>query len=147
MSLLELKNKVKRKPRKTVGRGNGSGHGTFSTRGCKGQKARSGGLSKTGFEGGQTPYSRKLPKLKGFRNPNKVKVEILTTSDLNVFSDNEKVTIETLHSKKIIDRKDRLVKLLLGKKPLEKALEIEVHKASKSAIKEVEARKGKVILL
>lgn len=146
MSLTELKSKVSKK-RKRIGRGNGSGHGTYSTRGNKGQKARSGGTRRPGFEGGQTPFLRKMPKLKGFKNPNAVTYQPINVGSLNVFDNNAKVDIDTLLEKKLIRKKSVPVKLLGGKGELDKTLEITVHKASKSAIEKVEAKKGKVILL
>ncbi len=147
MSLLELKSKSGRKKRKRVGRGNGSGHGTFSTKGCKGQTARSGGRVRPGFEGGQTPLSRIMPKLKGFKNPCKINFQIIATGDLNIFENNAKIDNESLFAKHLINKKLQPVKLLSGKGKLEKALTITVHKASKSAISEVEKLKGTLTLL
>ncbi|MBU1152085.1 50S ribosomal protein L15 [Patescibacteria group bacterium] len=145
MSLQELKPNVKSK-RKRVGRGNASGHGTYSCRGMKGQSSRAGGRRRPGFEGGQTPYLRKMPKLKGFKNPNYIDYQIINIGDLNVFSDNDKVNKESLLEKKLICKKSQPIKLLAGKGELEKTLEIEVDKASRIAIEKVEAKKGKVTL-
>jgi large subunit ribosomal protein L15 len=145
MSLLALKSNIKKK-RKLLGRGNGSGHGTYCCKGGKGQTARSGGKRRPGFEGGQTPYSRKLPKLRGFKNPNKVNYQVATTDRLNVFENNATINKEDLLKKNIISKKYLPVKLLLGKGELEKTLTINVDKASLSAIKAVEDKKGKVIL-
>ena len=147
MSLSELKSKTGKKARKRVGRGNGSKLGTYSARGMKGQSARSGGRRRPGFEGGQTPYFMKLPKLKGFRNPNRVESQVINIGDLNVFEDGSEVTIENLLLKNLIAKKNRPVKLLAGKGELEKKLTILVHKASKAAIAAVEAKKGSVQLL
>ncbi len=141
----KLKSNVKSK-RKRVGRGNGSGHGTYSTRGMKGQSARSGGRRRPGFEGGQTPYLRRLPKLKGFKNPNRVEFQAVNIGDLNVFDDKATVDKAALYEKNLIAKKNRPVKLLGGKGELEKTLTIKVDKASASAIKAVEAKKGKVEL-
>lgn len=145
MRLTTLKAKSRKKT-KRIGRGNASGHGTFSTKGMKGQTARSGGRRRPGFEGGQTPLLRKMPKYKGFTNPNHIEYQIINLDTLNVFDDKAVVTIETLLQKKIIAKSSRPVKLL-GKGKLEKALEITVHKASASAAKAVEAAKGKLTLL
>jgi large subunit ribosomal protein L15 len=145
MSLLELRSKSK-KSKKCLGRGNGSGHGTFCGRGVKGQNARAGGPKPPGFEGGQTPLSRKMPKLRGFKNPNQTKYTVVNVGQLNVFENNSKVDIEALYNKKLIAKKDCMVKLLATGK-LEKSLEITVHKASLEAIKKVEAEKGKVVTL
>jgi len=146
MSLTELSSKAGRlKNRKRVGRGNGSGHGTYSCRGMKGQSSRTGGRRRPGFEGGQTPYLRKLPKLKGFKNPNHVEYQVVNIGQLDIFKENEKVTKELLLKNNIISKKDKPVKLL-SEGTIEKALTIEVDKASAQAIKKIEAAKGKVEL-
>lgn len=146
MSLLKLSSKTGIKKRKRVGRGNGSGHGTYSCRGGKGQTARSGGTRRPGFEGGQTPYLRKLPKIKGFKNPNYVQYQAVNISSLNIFNDKDTITPEILFANKIIPKIGSPVKLL-GGGTLEKTLTITVHKASKSAIEAVEGKKGKINLL
>lgn len=146
MSLLELSGKTGRKKSKRLGRGNASGAGTYSGRGMKGQNARSGGPRKPGFEGGQTPYSRKMPKLRGFKNPNRVEYQAVNVGDLNIFDDKETVNAEKLYSKNLISKKNKPVKLLAGKGDLEKALTIEVDKASAKAVEMVESKKGKVQL-
>lgn len=144
MSLLfTLKANIKKK-RKTIGRGNGSGHGTFSGRGCKGQKARTGGKIRAGFEGGQTPYIRRIPKLRGFRNPNYVEYQIVNTGSLNVFEEGQTVDAASLKEKNLIAKKLQPVKLLAGKGDLTKKLIVKVDKASAEAIKLVEAAKGKI---
>ncbi|MDD3861434.1 MAG: 50S ribosomal protein L15 [Candidatus Gracilibacteria bacterium] len=146
MSLSELKSKSRKKPKKRLGRGNGSGKGTFCGKGCKGQTARSGGKRRPGFEGGQTPLSRKMPKLKGFKTPNKETFLVVNVGQLNVFENNSKVDLEALYSKKLVAKKGLPVKLL-SDGDLEKTLEIIVHKASANAIKKVEDKKGKITLL
>lgn len=143
MSLLKLSSKLGRKKRKTVGRGNASGHGTYSTRGGKGQTARTGGTRRPGFEGGQTPFLRKMPKLKGFKNPNQITYQIINVEDLNVFENNATVDQAALLEKNIVSKKTVPVKLL-GNGVLEKTINISVAKASAEAIKKVEALKGKV---
>ena len=90
MSLTELKNKTNKK-RKRIGRGNASGHGTYSCRGMNGQTARSGGKRRPGFEGGQTPYIRRMPKLKGFKNHNRVEFQVINLGQLNIFNDNDTI--------------------------------------------------------
>jgi large subunit ribosomal protein L15 len=147
MTLLELRSKSGKKNRKRVGRGNGSGHGTFSTKGCKGQTARSGGRVRPGVEGGQTPLSRLMPKLKGFKSPCRKYYQIVNVGSLNIFENNATITGETLAEKHLIHKKDGLVKLLAGKGKLEKALKITVNKASASAVKEIEDLKGTVTLI
>ena len=141
--LLQLNSKTGRKRSKRVGRGNSSGHGNYSGRGVKGQKSRTGGKIRPGFEGGQTPFYRKLPKYKGFRNLNRKEYQVINVADLNVFGENEKVTPEKLFEKKLISKKNMEVKLL-GDGKLEKSLTVSVHKASKSAIEKIEALKGKI---
>lgn len=144
MSLLDLRSKSK-KERRRVGRGNGSGKGTFCGRGVKGQKARAGGNIRPGFEGGQTPLARKMPKIRGFKNINHKEYQTVNVGKLNIFENNAKITTDDLFSKGLIAKKSLPVKLLNDGK-LEKTLEISVHKASAQAIKTVEAQKGKVIL-
>ena len=146
MTLKQLKSSNS-KSKKRVGRGNGSGHGTYSCRGMKGQNARSGGKRRPGFEGGQTPFIQRMPKLKGFTNPNQVEYQPVNIGQLNSFDDNAVVDVEALYANNLISKKNRPVKLLAGKGELEKTLTIKVHKASATAVKAVEAKNGKVELL
>ncbi|MFA6305360.1 MAG: 50S ribosomal protein L15 [Candidatus Gracilibacteria bacterium] len=146
MSLQDLRSKMGKKRRKTRGRGNASGHGTHCTRGGKGQTARTGSSRKPGYEGGQTPLLRKMPKLKGFKNPCKVMFRVIFTGDLNVFEEGTEVNEKALIEKQLISKKENPIKLLSGKGKLEKKLNIVVNKASKGAITEVENAKGKVEL-
>lgn len=145
MPLTNLKSNTKQ-TRKRVGRGNASGHGTYSCRGMKGQSSRSGGRRRPGFEGGQTPYLRRMPKLKGFTNPNYIEYQVINVGDLNMFDDKAEIKKEDLLKKNIISKKSVPVKLLGGKGDLEKAVTIHVDKATKSAIEKVEAKKGKVVM-
>ena len=146
MTLKDLAPKNKKKASKRVGRGNASGHGTYSCRGMKGQSARSGGRRRPGFEGGQTPYLRKLPKLKGFKNPNHVSYQVINVGDLNAFDDKTTVDKKTLYEKNLISKMAKPVKLLAGKGDLEKTVTVIVDKASATAIEKVEAKSGKVEL-
>lgn len=147
MSLLQsLSPKNGKKAKKRVGRGNASGHGTYSCRGMKGQSARSGGRRRPGFEGGQTPYLRKMPKLKGFKNPNHVDYQVVNVSALNIFEDGTTVDQKLLLEKNLVSKKTVPVKLL-SHGELEKKLTIVVNKASKLAVEKVEAKKGKVELI
>lgn len=136
MSLLELKSKVRKKGRKLLGRGNGSGKGTFCGRGVKGQKARTGGKIRRGFEGGQTPLARKMPKTKGFKNPSKLNFKAINIADLEKIGKDE----ITLSNKKKPYK-------LLGEGEVKKALTVKVDKASKSAIEKIEKAGGKVEIL
>jgi large subunit ribosomal protein L15 len=129
---------------KRLGRGNGSGHGTFCGRGCKGQGQRQGGNVRPGFEGGQTPLIRRLPKLRGFTNVNRVGFQVVNVQDLNRFDDGAEVDPISLYLKKLIRRKDMPVKLL-GDGVLEKKLTVKVHKISASAKEKVIKAGGKVI--
>jgi len=146
MTLQDLKSNVKSR-KKRVGRGNGSKKGTYATRGMNGQNSRSGGGVRPGFEGGQTPFLRKTPKSKGFKNINRVEFQIVNTGSLNVFNDGDIVNLESLLEKNILRKKDQPVKLLSGKGTLAKKLEIIVHKASKSALQEVEKTSSKLTVL
>ncbi|MFC1655554.1 50S ribosomal protein L15 [Patescibacteria group bacterium] len=142
MNLLTLKsNKGARHRRKRVGRGNGSGMGTYSTRGMNGQNSRSGGNRRPGFEGGQTPFIQRMPKLKGFKNPNAVNYQVVNVGALDVFDDNANVDKEALLAKGIISRKSDPVKLL-GDGELTKKLTITVDAATKSADEKVKKAKG-----
>lgn len=135
-----------KKTRKTVGRGNGSGHGTYSTRGGKGQTARSGGKLRAQFEGGQTPLVKRIPKLKGFRNPNQKKYQIVNVGSLEIFNDNDTVDIVTLFESRLIANKSLPVKLL-GDGELTKKLSVKLDRVVTSARTKIEAAKGEVVEL
>ncbi|MBI5754703.1 50S ribosomal protein L15 [Candidatus Peregrinibacteria bacterium] len=129
----------KQKKRKTVGRGNGSGHGTFSGRGGKGQKARSGGskgLKGGSFEGGQTPLMRKMPKLGGFTNPNTKKYKAINFLSLEKhFKEGETVDQKSLYEKGLIKKRNQRIKIL-GKGKLTKKIIIALP-ISKQAAKQL----------
>lgn len=135
--------KIGEKNKKRVGRGIGSGTGKTSGRGHKGQKSRSGGGVRLGFEGGQNPLTKRLPQLKGFKSL-RPKNQVVTLDDLNKFTG--KVTKEKLFEKGIIDRVELPVKVLATGK-IEKTVEISVEKVSKTAEKEILKKGGKVNLL
>lgn len=132
------------KAKKRLGRGNASGHGTFSGRGCKGQGQRKSGNVRPGFEGGQTPLIMRLPKLKGFKNPNRIEFQTVNIKDLDRFKDGDEVNLLTLIEKKMIRRKDQPVKLL-GHGKLTHKLTIKVHKVSATAKDKILAAGGKVL--
>ena len=138
------RNKGATKKKKVVGRGNGSGHGTYSTRGGKGQTARTGSSRSPGFEGGQTPLIRKMPKLKGFLNPNHIKYQPVNVGDLNKFEDGDVIDAVKLHDIGLISYPERPVKLL-GDGEITKKLTINVEKASAGAKEKMEKAGGKVI--
>ncbi|MGE5390420.1 MAG: 50S ribosomal protein L15 [Deltaproteobacteria bacterium] len=127
---------------KRVGRGPGSGHGKTSTRGHKGQKARSGGGVRPGFEGGQMPLQRRLPK-RGFTNIFKKEYAIVNVKDLNVFENGSEITPEVLLEAGVISKILSGVKLL-GDGDLQKKLTLKVHKVSGQAEEKVKAQGGRV---
>ncbi|ADI02959.1 MAG TPA: 50S ribosomal protein L15 [Syntrophothermus lipocalidus] len=127
---------------KRVGRGIGSGHGKTSTRGHKGQKARSGGGVRPGFEGGQMPLQRRLPK-RGFTNIFKKEFAIVNVRDLNRFPDGTEITPELLLESGLIKRIKDGVKIL-GEGELERTLVVKAHKVSQQAAEKIAARGGKV---
>lgn len=132
-----------RKNRKRIGRGNGSGWGTTATRGTKGQKARSGGRVRRGFEGGQMPLYRRLPK-RGFTNytdRNYTPVNVGTLQDK--FEDNETVTPESLFEKNIVKKLQDGIKIL-GYGELNKVLNVKAHKFSKSAAEKIQNAGGTI---
>ncbi len=131
-----------RKKRKRVGRGVGSGHGKTACKGAKGQKARSGGGIKAGFEGGQMPMQRRLPK-RGFRSPFKKRFALLHLKDLNRFPKDTVVEPELLYRSGLLMEKGYPIKLLSDGE-LEHPLTIRVHQASKAALQKVEAASGRV---
>lgn len=126
------------------GRGNGS-KGTFSGRGCKGQRARSGGVKNAYHEGGQTSLLLRMPKLKGFKNPNKVDFQVINLSDLeNNFESGTTVDPVTLYEAGCAKRS--LPIKLLGQGKLTKKLTVICEAASKSAVEAVKKAGGKVEL-
>ncbi|MDR2196833.1 MAG: 50S ribosomal protein L15 [Coriobacteriales bacterium] len=130
--------------RKRVGRGHGSGVGKTAGRGYNGQKSRAGGAKSNGFEGGQTPLARRLPKLPGFRNINRTEFVPVNVGRLDVvFADGDVVDGESLLAKGIIKRADALVKVL-GDGELTRRLTVRVDKVSASALAKIEAAGGKV---
>ena len=119
------------KVRKRVGRGVGSGTGKTSGKGEKGQNARSGGGVRPGFEGGQTPLFKRLPK-RGFTNVNRKDYAVVNVEDLNVFEKDSVVTIENLQEKGLVKKVYNGVKVL-GDGKLEVALTVKANKFSKAA--------------
>ena len=116
---------------KRVGRGPGSGRGKTSTRGHKGQKARAGGGVRPGFEGGQMPLQRRLPK-RGFTNIFKKEYAIVNIRDLNRFEDGSEINPEVLQNAGLINSIKDGVKIL-GDGELEKKLTVRAHKISRQA--------------
>lgn len=141
MSLHELKAaEGARHSRKRVGRGSGSGFGKTSTRGQKGQLARSGGGTRLGFEGGQTPLFRRIPK-RGFTNINRKEYAIVNLDDLNIFENGSEVTPKELFEAALIKKEKAGVKIL-GNGSLERKLTVKAAKFSASAKKAIESAGG-----
>ena len=141
MQLGEIKSATKRVSRKRVGRGSGSGLGKTSGRGHKGQKARSGGGVRRGFEGGQTPLYRRLPK-RGFTNIHALTYTEVTLTMLNK-SQAKEVSAETLLAEGIISKvNDGIV--VLGTGNIDKALTVKAVRFTKGAQEKIEAAGGKV---
>ena len=135
------------KTRKRIGRGPGSGRGGTSTRGHKGAKSRSGYSRKTGFEGGQMPLQRRLPKF-GFNPLNRVEYKAINIETLQVLADSlkiEKISPELLVNAGLISRK-HLVKIL-GRGTLSAKLEVEAHAFSKSAEQAITSAGGTAVKL
>jgi large subunit ribosomal protein L15 len=132
-----------RKKGKRVGRGVGSGRGKTSGRGHKGQKAREGRGPRLGFEGGQTPILRRVPK-RGFVNPGRKEFSIVNVSALNRFEDGSEVTPDLLKDMGMVkDLKDGLK--ILGDGEIKKALIVKAHAFSEAARRKIEEAGGKAI--
>lgn len=131
-----------RRERKRIGRGHGSGHGKTSGKGQKGQNARSGGGVRLGFEGGQTPIMRRLPK-RGFTNFNRKVFAIVNVESLNVFENDTVVTPELLIETGLVRKELDGIKIL-GQGELEKKLTVKANKFSGSAVSTIEQADGKV---
>ncbi len=135
------------KKSKRLGRGQGSGKGGTSTRGHKGAKSRSGYSRKIGFEGGQMPLQRRVPKY-GFKNVNRIEYKAINLSTLQALAEKnnlEKIDFNTLLEAGFIS-KNALVKIL-GKGTLDRKLEVHAHAFSKSAVEAIEAQKGTAVKL
>jgi large subunit ribosomal protein L15 len=145
MKLHDLAPKIAKKAKMRKGQGNGS-KGTFAGRGGDGQNSRAGGGVRLGFEGGQSGVLDRMPKKRGFNNPNRVEAQILNIADLEEnFKDGEKVNFESLIKLKLINKNNAKVKIL-GNGELKKKLEIGVELLiSESAKKAVEKAGGKVL--
>ena len=130
------------KNRKRVGRGTGSGTGKTAGSGHKGQNSRSGGKTRPGFEGGQTPLFKRLPK-RGFTNHFRKEYEIVNVSDLNRYEDGTVVTIERLLQDRLV-RKSKLAVKVLGNGELTVKLTVKANKFTASAVEKIQAVGGSV---
>ncbi|MCL4408451.1 MAG: 50S ribosomal protein L15 [Thermotogae bacterium] len=131
-----------RRKSKLLGRGKATGHGKTSTRGMNGQGSRKSGNVRTGFEGGQTPLYRRLPK-GGFKNINHKVYTPVNVGDLNVFEDNSNVTVASLIQKGMVKKVQDGVKIL-GNGELKKPLKITANAFSTSAKEKIESAGGQV---
>ena len=134
-----------RKKRKRIGRGKASGWGKTAAKGHKGQKARSGNGRRPGFEGGQMPLQRRIPK-RGFNNKFRKEYAIVNLDKLNEFEPNSEIDSEILLKKKIISKLLNGVKIL-GNGELDKPLKLKVKKCSESAKSKIEAAGGSVEII
>jgi len=125
---------------KRVGRGEGSGHGKTSGRGHKGAKARQGGTKGPGFEGGQLPFYRRIPKF-GFVNPFRVEYAVVNLDQLNAFDDGTQVTPELLYEKRLVRPRGAPVKVL-GRGKLNRKLAVKADAFSACAKEKIEAAGG-----
>jgi large subunit ribosomal protein L15 len=144
-NLKPAKGSIKRNKR--LGRGQGSGKGGTSTRGHKGAKSRSGYSKKIGFEGGQMPLQRRVPKY-GFKNVNRKEYKAINISTLQNLAEKnnlEKIDFAELSKAGLVSKND-LVKIL-GKGTLERKIEVHAHAFSKSAVEAIEAQKGTAVKL
>jgi len=129
------------KAHKRVGRGAGSGHGTFSGRGCKGNKARAGFGVRPGFEGGQLPIIKRLPEKRGFTNQFKKDVSVINVSALNCFDAGSEVTPEALLTEGLIKSAVKPIKILAGG-DIDRSLKLKVGSYSAAAKAKIEAAGG-----
>jgi len=127
--------------RKRVGRGDGSGHGTYSGRGCKGQKSRSGYSMRPGFEGGQLPLIKRLPEKRGFTNIFRTEYSIVNISKLNIFESGSEVTPEKLVAARIVKSLRHPIKILADGE-INHPLVVKANKFSVEAKAKIEAAGG-----
>ena len=130
------------KKEKRIGRGQGSGHGGTSTRGHKGAQSRSGYSRKIGFEGGQMPLQRRIPK-KGFKNFTRVEFRVLNLAQLQALADKHGITVfdfDILHKLRVVQKEDKLK--ILGNGQLTVSLQVTAHAFSEKAKAAIEAQGG-----
>jgi len=132
-----------KKNRKRVGRGDGSGHGTYSGRGCKGQKSRSGYKMNRGFEGGQLPLIRRLPRKRGFVNIFRIEYSVVNVGRLNRFGSGSEVTPEKLVTAGMVASLRHPIKILAGG-DIDRPLSVKASKFSAAAKAKIEAVGGTV---
>lgn len=132
-----------KRARRRIGRGDSSGYGSFAGRGMKGQKSRSGGGVRLGFEGGQLPLSKKLPFIRGFTNIFRVEYSVVNVASLAEFEANSDVNPKVLDDAGIVRSLKKPIKIL-GRGELDVPLKVTAHKFSASARQKIEAAGGSV---
>ena len=132
-----------KKQRKRVGRGDGSGHGTYSGRGCKGQKSRSGYKMNRGFEGGQLPLIKRLPRKRGFTNIHRIEFSVVNVGQLNIFEAGNEVTPESLAGAGVVKSLRHPIKIL-AEGNVNRPLVVKANKFSAAARVKIEAAGGTV---
>ena len=132
-----------RKGKKRVGRGDGSRKGSFSGRGCKGQKARAGFRMKPGFEGGQLPIIKRLPSQRGFTNIFKTEFDVVNVGQLTVFEAGTEVDLVKLVTAGLVKTGQKLVKIL-GDGEIDRPLTVKADKFTATAKAKIEAAGGKI---
>jgi len=131
-----------KKSRKRVGRGDGSGHGTYSGRGCKGQKSRAGYKMRPGFEGGQLPLIKRLPQKRGFVNIFRTEYSVVNINKLNMFETGSEVTPEKLVAAGVVKSLRHPIKIL-AEGDINYPLSVKANKFSAAAKAKIEAAGGK----
>jgi large subunit ribosomal protein L15 len=131
-----------KRARKRVGRGDGSGHGTYSGRGLKGQKARSGGGVRPGFEGGQNPLVKSLPEKRGFTNIFRKEYNTINVSRLSIFDPGSEVTPELMVARRLVKNLKRPIKILGGGE-VHGSLVVRADKFTAAARAKIEAGGGR----
>lgn len=127
---------------KRVGRGDGSGHGTYSGRGCKGQKSRSGGGVRLGFEGGQLPLIKRLPRKRGFTNIFKTRYDVVNVGRLNIFPAGSEVNAKELFEASLVKSISRPIKIL-GTGDIDRTLVVKADRFSTAAERKITAAGGR----
>lgn len=134
--------KGSKKERKRVGRGNASGYGTYAGKGLKGQKSRSGHKMRPGFEGGQLPLIKRLPRKRGFVNIFRIEYSVVNVDKLNVFEAGSEVTPEKMHAAGLVKTLKQPVKILASGE-VSHAVNVRANKFSAAAKAKIEAAGGK----
>lgn len=132
-----------RKDRKRVGRGDGSGHGSYSGRGSKGQKSRSGYSRKPGFEGGQLPIIKRLPRKRGFTNIFRIEYSVVNIGRLGIFEAGSEITPQALLKAGVVKSLRQPIKIL-AEGEIKQPLTVRANKFSAAARAKIEAAGGKV---